>query len=528
MHRHTFFTALLIFSIIRISPSLSAQKAPVPTPAEDVQPLRIVTRNVLLDVVVTDSKGNVVNDLKQNEFLVYEDKQPQIILSFEAPSTHFLPPELKPTDIQSMSDVQKKLPKAPITILVLDELNTHFEDMTYARSTLEKYLKSQPATMPQPTSLLVAANRSFNQIHDYTLDRDSLLKAVADHKAGLPFKMMNNGHGGSAAIDSLASTLTVMQQIARATTGHPGRKNLIWVGRGFMPIDLSNEADTTETAIRDAVQQTVNRLRDARITLTSIDPTINSSAVEEVITPDGLEVEMDASGGDPFGGDINFMNLAPETGGRSVYGRNDVGVQIGNSIHEGGNYYTLSYSPTDKTDIEGKYRAITILVTRPGLIATTRNGYYTGADPGTKDEPQEHPAENPKTLAQDLYNAVQTSVVYTGLNVKAARVKDTSYSISVDSKMLNWKEQANGDRSAEVTIIVAAFNKQNKLVAKVAQEMTAGIPASKAADAQSKDLRFLISAQTPANATRVRVVVRDAANGKVGTFDLNPVTGQPL
>ena len=49
-------------------------------------------RLVVLDLVVRDKHGNVVTDLTQNDFRVYEDNQPQRIRSFEAPSAHLLPP----------------------------------------------------------------------------------------------------------------------------------------------------------------------------------------------------------------------------------------------------------------------------------------------------------------------------------------------------------------------------------------------------------------------------------------------------
>lgn len=498
---------------------LIAQQSSSPLPPGNDAPIRVATRIVVLDVVVTDKKGNLVNDLKPEDFTIIEDKVPQTIRSFEPPSTHFIPEQTKVADVKSMDDVQKKMPNAPISILVLDELNTKFEDMSYARYTLQKYLKSQPAKLAQPTSLTVATNTRFLQIHDYTLDRDALLKTLAEHTPEYPFKASHGG--GSFAAENLATTLSIMRQIAHATSGHPGRKNMIWVGKGFPPINLTNELDTTADALTNAVQQTVNQLRDARITLTTIDPTASPSYTESVVTPDDLDVQVDAMGDDPFSGDINFTNLAPETGGRSVYGRNDVGVQIGDAIHEGGNYYTLSYSPGSTSDEQAQYRHIAIKLSRPDMVATTRNGYYTGVD--TRET---QPMQNLKLLAMDLGQAANSSVVYTGLGVKSERVSDGSYKILVDSKTLNWIEQPNGDRTSEVTIIVAAFNKQNKIVAHAGQEMTAHIPETKIADSLGQPASFTVPFQAPANTTRLRVIVRDAGSGKIGTADLDPVTGK--
>src|SRR5271168_1087210 len=54
--------------------------------------LKVTTRIVVLDVVVTDKKGNLVHrDLTRDDFTVFEDKQPQNIRSFEPPSEHRMP-----------------------------------------------------------------------------------------------------------------------------------------------------------------------------------------------------------------------------------------------------------------------------------------------------------------------------------------------------------------------------------------------------------------------------------------------------
>ena len=55
--------------------------------------LKVTTRIVVLDVVVTDKKGNLVHrDLTRDDFTIFEDKHPQTIRSFEPPSEHRMPP----------------------------------------------------------------------------------------------------------------------------------------------------------------------------------------------------------------------------------------------------------------------------------------------------------------------------------------------------------------------------------------------------------------------------------------------------
>src|SRR5881275_2542879 len=76
------------------------------------------TRAVVLDVVVTDSAGRPVHDLTKADFRIVENGAPQEIASFEAANVHLHP--LSETDRTQ-------------TVLILDEMNTRFEDLAFAR-----------------------------------------------------------------------------------------------------------------------------------------------------------------------------------------------------------------------------------------------------------------------------------------------------------------------------------------------------------------------------------------------------------
>src|SRR4051794_14694070 len=121
-----------------LSPALVAQEFP-PTdgdpfiapgaPHQDKpgQPFKLTVnaRVVVLDVVVTDKHGMLINrsDLKRGDFAILEDGKPQDIRSFEAPAAHRMPASEKPV-VSSAADL-KKIGDAPVTVLVLDELNSH-------------------------------------------------------------------------------------------------------------------------------------------------------------------------------------------------------------------------------------------------------------------------------------------------------------------------------------------------------------------------------------------------------------------
>lgn len=489
-------------------------------PSIEAPTLSLTTRLVVLDVVVTDKAGNIVPGLTQRDFTVYEDNEAQTIRSFEGPGQHRLPPEVR---IESTADLAKA-PEAPVTILVLDELNTRFEDMAFARSALQKYLESQPAELAQPTTLLVAGNAKLQVLEDFTRDRQALLTALAKHFPDYPWRLMQSGKSGPGAAERFAMSLGSLEQIAQATSGHPGRKNLIWVGRGFPAVNSNQSTDQEAVVINQALQHVIDALRDARITLTMIDPTVNAVDTVEIATPDDLEAAEDENGNDPFQGDVNFQLLAPATGGRVYFSRNDVDAEIGTSIRDGGQYYTLSYSPTDENDLAQPYRRISVKVDRPGLTATTRNGYYIPtaqpAAPATSKDAHDLLAR----LAFDLGSAANSNIAYIGLPVTVSRVAGSAdaFVIHVKTNALEWRAMPNGSVQAEVTLLAASFDQKRKMLAHTAHEMVAHFSALPAQTTQAATTNFILKAAIPADAVRVRFVVRDAVSGKMGTVDFNP------
>jgi VWFA-related protein len=493
---------------------------PDANPQKITPDLTVNARLVVLDVVVTDKAGHLVDGLTKGDFTVYEDRTAQTIASFEGPEQHRLPANLGADAIQSTADLAKA-PNAPVTVLVLDELNTRFEDMSFARYALEKYLNTQPAILNQPTALIAATNTKFQLLRDFTLNRQSVLTALKSHFPEYPWRLMQSGKGGPGAAERLAMSLGSLEQIAQATSGHPGRKNLIWVGRGFPAVNIQDSTQQEAAVIEHAVRHAVDVMRDARITLTTIDPTANTSAIVDIETPEDLDVAENANGSDPMAGDVNFQLLAPATGGRAYLSRNDVDAEIGTGIRDGDNYYTLSYSPTNRSDAAQPYRRIRIAMDRPGLTATTRNGYYIET---AAPAPNATPAGLKQSLdkiAFDLGSAANSTLVYTGLKVAAHRVaaQPDTFAVDIDAADLSVQMQADGDRQAEITLMIASFNRQNKMIAHQIQETTALLQPD-AAYMQSAEFR--IQAAIPAEATRVRLIARDTVSGKMGTADLGP------
>jgi VWFA-related protein len=519
------FSKLFVVAGLPLGLSLAAQTPPASNPAAatqitqaDGQPgyrLNVNARIVVLDVVVTDRHGNLVhrNDLTKDDFTVYESKEPQTIRSFERPSQHAMPVSDKPI-VNSAADLPK-IGDAPVTLMVLDELNSRFEDMSYSRQMMVKYLEAQPAVLPQPTVLLIATNTKFLQVHDYTQNRDELIEIVKKHMPEVPWRMENGG----GTVERMAQVLAALQQLAQASSGTPGRKNVIWVGNGFPTADLIGMEIHQADQITAAVRAVTAKLLAARITMYTINPMANSTAMIDVQTPDDIHMASSEAGPVPFGmGTVNFGDLGPSTGGMAFQGRNDLNNAIADGIAHGNEYYTISYTPSDKSEDPAKFRNIVVVMKDPALRATTRNGYFqeTAADINPLLDKTIDIKQKQRDIQLDLSQALTTTISYNGLEVAATKVKDGSYKVHVAEKGLAWSDpDAGGREHAEATVAAAWYDAKGKLVGHVASEQTY-VRGANGAGAEFT----VVPGSVPANVVRMRFVIRDALSGRMGTYDM--------
>jgi len=512
--RRAFVAALACLLTFPAAVSLSAQ-APVAT-------FHVTTRIVVLDVVVKDKKGNIITNLSKNDFTVLEDRQPQTIRTFEPPSAHVMPPDTANQLVVTSAADLPKIGDAPITILVLDELNTQFSDMAYARHELEKYLLAQPDILKQPTALLVASNTRFQLLQDFTQKRADVLSALKKHFPEYPWKLQQSGKSGPGAAERIAQSMASLLQIAEATRGTRGRKNVIWVGVNAPGVDLVGADPVTIKVMGDLTRRLTQTLLADRVTLNYINPTANDSSTVGLMVGDDDDATMVDT--DPFGADVDFNQFAPATGGQILFSRNDIDAEIKTTIDQGSNYYTLSYSPTNANEDAAKYRNIRIKMSNPDLIAVTREGYYPESANANNSAADTTLTEDQrkKFLQLDLSQAATSTIEYNGLPITAKPGPDAAtWTITVPANTLSWTPRTDGSLFAEVTSMSVAFDKPAKdgkshLLAHQAKEVQA---VRKVGEAPPDLVEFQVPVTIPKGAKRLRFVIRDAVSGKIGTAD---------
>jgi VWFA-related protein len=514
-HRTEVAILVLLIGLCFALPCLVAQSG-----AESQATFHANSQLVLLNVTVLDKTGNPVRDLTSRDFQIYEAGEPRSMFSFEPFSEHPLPGLLTEKSIQGSGDVKRLLPDSPLVLLVLDELNTEFGDTAFARNQIKKYLMSQPARLRQPTSFLVCTDIGFRQVHDYTLDRQALLDTLAHLPASYPFQLMQTGGSGEGRSVRFAQTLASLQQIAQANNGHHGRSNILWIGRGFMSIDLRDTTDTDVRALKSATERTVNLLRDSNATLYTIDPTMTSKmgmAPSETAqdNADAFVAEVHNQQ-DPFQDTISFNTIAPETGGTAIAMSNSIDEQISTSIRDGSEYYSLSFVPSPSIDSEHPFRSINVHVNRPGMTVVTRKGYYSFTPP----PPARTARQTLKAAGYDIGTAITSGLSFTGLSVLAGRTLGVPnhYILQVNTGDISWLTEDNGGVTSRLIVVAVSLDAKGKPLNKVAKEINAKLGPEKSLNSIPFTTMDIDLAAVP-NARKVRIIVRDMRSGHMGSAE---------
>lgn len=253
---------------------LSAQQAATDEPSLTI---RTNTRLVVVDVVVTDKKGQPVTGLKAEDFALEENGKKQKVSLFFAPGTgNGSNPTPAPAGVLS-NRPENVRPAGVPTVLLLDAANSQFRDQAYARSQMLKYVVEQGQS-GHTIAVLTLTDR-LRVLQQFTSDPQVLMTAIKSIRPQEPILQSagavpeshgvstagldRGGSGGGAASSAVASaqlavrefadlqvgynlerrtliTIEAMKGLTRILGGLPGRKNVVWL-TASLPFDLIPE-----------------------------------------------------------------------------------------------------------------------------------------------------------------------------------------------------------------------------------------------------------------------------------------------
>jgi VWFA-related protein len=497
--------ACALICTIAACPSHAQTTTPATEAQQPAYTLTVKTQLVTLDVVVNDKNGQPVRGLTRNDFTIYEDKIPQPIVSFDATQPMSAAGHA-PIQIHSTAELDNLEPQAPVSIVVLDELTTKFEDQYFARYSLEKYLGKQGEILDQPLMLMARNHRGSQVLRDYTTSKKEVLEALNRHLVGNDFHATDV----TSPSDQIVAEFTSLFEIAKATQGHPGHKSLVWIGRGFPSIER-NGSVLEDDPLDAVIAKCTNLLRDARVTLYTIDPA-GVSAPEATLDAQG-DVIME----DPFGSQVDFLKMATATGGQSLHGRNDIDRLIDTTVKDGQIFYSLAYRPSSSsmTDKPKEFRKIHVEVKGQALVATTREGYYRATPDAVvaKDEPGKLSQEE----RFDIAAASQGLMVFDGIPLTITRdqVTPDKFILSLPAASIGFQDDGS-KMVGKVSFIILSFDKTGKLIGRQGRMVSLHLATLQPGQAESRNVQLTASLDTHTPAARIRFIVVGSSNGKIG------------
>ncbi len=159
--------------------------APAQTPGvpQNGPLVKVTTHLVQVNVVVHGKKNEPIDDLAKEDFAIYDNKQPQQIATFSLESVKAAEESASKTAHLPQNTFTNRVelrPKAPnsVTVMLLDGLNTRFEDQVYAKRQLIKFLGELHA---EDRVAVYTLGHELKILHDFTSDASSILRMLAKH-----------------------------------------------------------------------------------------------------------------------------------------------------------------------------------------------------------------------------------------------------------------------------------------------------------------------------------------------------------
>ena len=492
---------------------------PVPAqptaPAQDVQDLSLPTLKVstklrVLDVTVIDKKGNpVTSGLGKDDFTIVDDRIKKEIFSFDGPSG---------------APGVTTLPTS--VVLVIDHLNTPFEDEYWQQTQLEKYLLDQGDKLNQDTELLLFTETGLQVVEGFTRDRKDLLDAVKSIHSLIPYRLTANWN-----MENLSLAMGALEEVALQTKQREGRKNIIWVGSGGAGV--ASRGMIGEAKLRRYVRRTSNLMIEARVTLFMVFPALKVVGKQESrggaggqdVTASSTDPFFNGGSSivtpaatDPFFGGVNMGVFAKATGGKVYLNSNDIVSEVHDSIALGTKYYTLSYKPND-IGSDGSFKRIQVKMKNSSLTALSKGGYYV-----TSRDDDPNAGEN--EVRFEVRKAAISSVPFSDLSVGVKGVnyykpeQTSTFEIALKPGEIKMEQGADGIWKGEIVIAAVSTNGDHDILASASKAMA--VTASNAAMAHAKVpvLKVTINLRVPRRTHTLRFVVRDMSTGRMGAFDM--------
>jgi VWFA-related protein len=561
---------LLIFAVLWIFSS-----AP-PFPAQEQIPsYRVTARLVEVTVSAMDKNGNPVADLESKDFSISDNGKPRelSLCRFEGgPGPQAAKPPVLPKSIFSNRFNANAAEERNITALVLDSANTDPRDQMFVMANTARLLR---ALAPQSRVAIYQMGKDLRIIHDFTDDMAMLrknLEAVNTRvqtqnlsdieQAALEAKEILDqiearktpyatavfravqaadkaaiaGDVNSNAIiqgNRVVETLAMLEGLGRHLAPVPGRKSVVWISGGISL--FSQRVSTTPDAmpanpmagdnLADAIRKASERMAQLGVALYGVDAHGLAGAADSLAQRQyppnlaGYYSEIERAAAQNTDSRAAFSLMTSITGGRYIFGTNDLADGVKKVTGDVQGSYSLGFYAPEEPD--GKWHTLKVVVQKPDVHLLYKQGYL--ADPSPAKEPTwDAGAERLAMTSPFGSDAIR-------LTARCVPVADTEtgtllLTLQIEAEDLFWREES-GKMAAAIDIYIAE-NTADGQVRFQHSRINAKFLPPQLETARIRGLPFRRQWKPGADTRTIRVLVRDANTGRLGTIDIPMVSGQ--
>jgi VWFA-related protein len=519
-----------------------------PPPPPQGPTFRVRVDYVEVDVVVTDRQGNLVRDLKKEDFQVLEDGKAQTISAFslvDIPIERADRPLYQADPIEPDVRSNEQPFDGRVYVMVIDDHHTNFGRTQRVKAAAKQFIERRLAANDLMAIVHTFGSTEGNQ--EFTSNKRLLLAAV-DRTHGRKLRsatanrtaeyyrtrdmrqsgdVINDPEDAERAFNA-RSALDTLRQVAEWFASVRGRrKTILFLSEGidYDIHDVIAQTGSTHlgaSMVLDSTRDAIAAATRANVSIYGIDPRGLTNLGDETIEigsfPD------DTSTGIGIGSMYNELRLAQdslrvlseETGGFAVVNSNDFSTAYDRIVQDNSSYYVLAYYPPDTRP--GRVHKIDVRITRPGLTVRSRKAHLTPR----KADPVRTNARD--TRSQEIREVLDSPLPVSGLgmSVFAAPFKGTPPNASVVLGVELRGRDLRMAQNDQLQVSYVALDAQGKVRAGNTDALTMNLKPETKTRIGEHGVRMLNRIEVPPGRYQLRVAAHDGGGGLVGSvlYDL--------
>jgi VWFA-related protein len=496
------------------APSTQNRGQPPPTFKVDVN-------YVELDAVVTDAQGKFVTDLTKNDFQVSEAGRAQSITAFsrvDVPIERPDPPLFRRTVVEPDVRSNRDAFNGRVFLLVLDDLQTDFRRTSRLQAAARQFVRRYVGANDMVAVMTTGGNAAAAQ--EFTSSQARLIGAIDKFMGQKSTRDTLDLERVMKARNTYETLRSVSEFLGPV---HGRRKAIVWFGEG-VEYDIGNPSARDSDVVRTAMQAAITAANRANVTVYGIDPRGVGAGLDEAIDVTPAPNETNAMG--PVfdaarRGQDSLRSIADGTGGFAAINQNDLNNAFERIIQENSSYYVLGYYPSDDKR-DGRFRAVDVRVTRPGLTVRARKGYV--APVGKSAPPKKEnafDAKIPAPIREALASPLPTRDVpltifaapFAGVPPKAS----IAMAIEIGCASLPFVEK-DGVFNEDLEIHIVAIDAAGKVQGGGRDTAPLHLRPPSHDSVVANGLRVTRRLELPPGRYQIHVAVREANGGAIGTI----------